>query len=634
MKLLGKVTASVAAVFALSLVAGVLVAYQVILPQFAAIEDDGARKDMERVKDAILREARHLEVFCQDWASWDDMYAYVVNPSKDFEDEALNVETLVNAELDAIIVADTGGKHVFAWGSEDTGGTLVPELHRNRLLADHPLRTFRGVEPNYGVLATSNGPMLVASHQILTSEHAGQPRGVVIMGRLLDAEKVTMIAQQTKVETEAWPWGADVIPAEVSASMNEAVSGKSTVLTKDDDDIHSHSAVNDVFGNPAVAIRTHRARTIWDQGVAVTRMAGVYLLLLSVAVNLIILLFMRFIVIGPLSSLSSHARQIGSSGDLSSRLPERQGDELGALAHEFNEMADGLSKARSKLMEASRSAGMADISRGVIHNLGNALNSVGVAAAQMGKLVAGSKAPALKRVADLLKKNRDDIGRFLTQDDKGKAVLPYLDELAGQLAQENSLIQEEVRAMDERVKHMNEIIQGHRTFTANAESPTEQVPLSKVVEASLAIVDAAYRKNGIEIVRELSDVAVWTDRVKLSQVVVNLLTNAKDACVEQRSEGRRVRVVVRKLEDKKAYIDIEDNGVGIAPENLDRMFSQGFTTKQTGQGLGLHFSANALREMGGKISVSSAGRGLGATFTIEVPQERRQKLRKPGDMTV
>jgi signal transduction histidine kinase len=70
---------------------------------------------------------------------------------------------------------------------------------------------------------------------------------------------------------------------------------------------------------------------------------------------------------------------------------------------------------------------------------------------------------------------------------------------------------------------------------------------------------------------------------------------------------------------ERVRISISDNGIGIPPENLTRIFSHGFTTKKDGHGFGLHSGANAAREMGGSLSVASEGPGQGATFTVELP---------------
>ena len=108
------------------------------------------------------------------------------------------------------------------------------------------------------------------------------------------------------------------------------------------------------------------------------------------------------------------------------------------------------------------------------------------------------------------------------------------------------------------------------------------------------------------------------ERQRIMQVVVNLLKNAKDALSQGRKEDRRL--VVRSMRKGDLLrIEVEDNGSGVAEENLAKIFSHGFTTKDDGHGFGLHSCANTINEMGGQLSVISAGPGLGATFTIEMP---------------
>jgi signal transduction histidine kinase len=64
---------------------------------------------------------------------------------------------------------------------------------------------------------------------------------------------------------------------------------------------------------------------------------------------------------------------------------------------------------------------------------------------------------------------------------------------------------------------------------------------------------------------------------------------------------------------------VRDNGVGIQPNHLAKIFAHGFTTRAEGHGFGLHSSANAASEMGGKLTVASEGFDCGATFTLEIP---------------
>ena len=102
-------------------------------------------------------------------------------------------------------------------------------------------------------------------------------------------------------------------------------------------------------------------------------------------------------------------------------------------------------------------------------------------------------------------------------------------------------------------------------------------------------------------------------------IIVNLITNAKDAVVESSSTKREVRVSTRLDGREMVVIEVSDSGVGIAPDDMVRIFSYGFTTKVDGHGFGLHRSALIAREMGGGVRVKSEGIGMGATFQLEVP---------------
>ena len=106
------------------------------------------------------------------------------------------------------------------------------------------------------------------------------------------------------------------------------------------------------------------------------------------------------------------------------------------------------------------------------------------------------------------------------------------------------------------------------------------------------------------------------------QVLVNLLRNARDSLVESSPDQRQLTVRIKhggSLGDRKIVIEVIDNGVGIAKENLTRIFSHGFTTKKQGHGFGLHSSANVAKEMGGSLTASSDGPGRGAIFTLQLP---------------
>ena len=108
------------------------------------------------------------------------------------------------------------------------------------------------------------------------------------------------------------------------------------------------------------------------------------------------------------------------------------------------------------------------------------------------------------------------------------------------------------------------------------------------------------------------------DKHKVLQILINLLRNAKYALDDANRPDKRITISIEPA-GEQVRIAVADNGIGIAPENLARIFGHGFTTRQDGHGFGLHSGANAATEMGASLSVQSAGLGHGATFTLDLP---------------
>jgi len=155
---------------------------------------------------------------------------------------------------------------------------------------------------------------------------------------------------------------------------------------------------------------------------------------------------------------------------------------------------------------------------------------------------------------------------------------------------------------------------------ASTSGVTMPVSLTDLVEDALKTNDASFLKHDVELLREYEELPqVTTDRHKVLQILVNLIGNAKQALAASQSNERRLTLrVVRSCEDRVA-VEVEDNGIGISSDNLERIFQHGFTTKKEGHGFGLHSSALAAKELGGTLSVRSDGPGKGATFKLELP---------------
>jgi len=312
------------------------------------------------------------------------------------------------------------------------------------------------------------------------------------------------------------------------------------------------------------------------------------------------------------------------------RLVGRAGQPLGALAviediTERRLAEEELERVHKQLLVASRQAGMAEVATNVLHNVGNVLNSVNVSASIVSERLRKSKGAGLARVAALLSEHAPDLTTFLTGS-QGAHLPVYLQELAADLIAERDAASAELAVLRGNVEHIKEIVAMQQSY-ARRGGVTEMVDIRTLVEDSLRMNEGAFSRHGVTLVRDFQEVPLITvDKHKVLQILVNVIRNAKYACDASGGAEKRVTVRVRAT-NSTMLIAVIDTGVGIPPENLERIFSHGFTTRRDGHGFGLHSCALAAKDLGGSLTGESVGLGQGATFTLTLPLTQPEQSR-------
>ena len=293
-----------------------------------------------------------------------------------------------------------------------------------------------------------------------------------------------------------------------------------------------------------------------------------------------------------------------------------------SLKNEIEErkrMEQEVERIHHELVAASRQAGQAEVASSVLHNVGNVLNSVNVSTSLIRDHLGRLSSSNLDQAAQMIQEHADDLGRFLTTDEKGRYFPRYLSEVSQFLSHEQNYLLNEINGLAQNVEHINEIVSMQQNY-ANVSGVHEKVAVSEIVEGGITMNAGAFSRHGIKVVREYEPVELMTvDKHKVLQILVNLLRNAKYACDEGGLSEKQVTVRIKRGGDGRVRVEVADNGVGIPAENLTRIFSHGFTTRKHGHGFGLHSSALAAKEMGGTLTVQSEGVGKGATFILELP---------------
>ena len=349
-----RVRISLIVVLAVVLYAGLDYCVQtlVVLPRFHELEREEARNDAQRAREALAREIVHLDTLVLDWSAWNETYRFVEDRNKDYVNDTLNEETLEADNLNLLYITDAGGGLV--WGmtrcpeltvmeSCAQWEALFPGLAGKLLHGDDPRASTAGVG------LSTKGPMLLASRPILTSEQAGPVRGTLVMGRLLDEEAVTGIAEQTRTEL--------AVKTADGADAPVAPPGEVFAVQEDKDVLVVRSAVNGIDGSAALLLETTVPREISRKGREASRLAVASLLFAGVLLLVLMLAMLQRTIIGPIVRLTGTVSElVRNPGMPPDRLRLGRKDEIGVLAAEFERSLRDIQKRDRMLASMAESS--------------------------------------------------------------------------------------------------------------------------------------------------------------------------------------------------------------------------------------------------------------------------------------
>ena len=290
-----------------------------------------------------------------------------------------------------------------------------------------------------------------------------------------------------------------------------------------------------------------------------------------------------------------------------------------SLEQRVEERTRQLKNAQSELLDSARQAGMAEIATNVLHNVGNVLNSVNISADLVARKLRTSKAQGLGKAMQLINAHPDDLGTYLREDEKGKLLPDYLNQLVEAIAVEQQGLTDELAQLSKSVDHIKDIVSTQQSY-AGVSSVLEPVQISALMEDALRMNSGALNRHHVTVVKEYAQVPqIMADKHRLLLIMVNLISNAKYAMSSLSDRPRQMTLSIQTVENDILQISVKDEGEGIPAENMARIFTHGFTTRKEGHGFGLHSCALAAIEMNGRLTAHSDGPGKGALFTLQIP---------------
>ncbi len=448
--------------------------------------------------------------------------------------------------------------------------------------------------------------MIISSQPILLSDSSGPIAGAVVMAQFLNESRLVRLRERTGVDL-AW---------ETTDGRVEA----GPIIDTEPTAIAASKILSDIHGAQILVLRTQTPRNISSLGSQTIDAAMLFMIVAGVLVCGFIWFTLRHTILRPIEQLSKHIDEIRDSGDLSRPLAMNRGDEIGDLGRQFDGMTGELSDARRALLDQSFKAGKADTAAEVMHNIRNALTPM---INGLDRLRKSFKVSGNLRIAEAAQQLTDPD----CPPERKEKLLEYISASFKHIKSVGDDALEDLSVVTAQAKQVEGILFDQQKF-ANVAPVAENVVMDELLgEAANVIPKEKPQTIELALDDDLASLRVRAHRIGLLQVMGNLILNAYESIKRSGTTGGKISLeAANEIVDEKPMVrvTIRDNGSGFDKDTELHIFRRGFTskTKADSNGLGLHWCANAVAGMGGKISAESAGEGHGAEFHVLLPAAR------------
>ncbi len=326
----------------------------IIMNSFAELEEETARQDVKRVLNALSNDLDTIDSTTYDWAAWDDTYAFIESRNADYIESNLIDSTFVTLKLNIMMFVHSSGKIIFkkAVDLEEEAEIPFPQSLEHQIsLKDYLIRHSDVESYITGILLLPEGPLLVASRPVLTSNDEGPIRGTLIMGRYLDDAKCGYLEEVTHVSFTVHRIDS-AMPSDFETAVPFLEGESIFIQPLNEETVAGYTVVNDVYGNPALVLRTDALRSIYSQGQASMRYFVVSLLAAGAVFGVVIMVLLESQVLSRLVYLSERISTIGERDDLSQRITMTGKDELSTLVDTINQMIETIEQSHKRLEES------------------------------------------------------------------------------------------------------------------------------------------------------------------------------------------------------------------------------------------------------------------------------------------
>ncbi len=597
------------------------------------LEAQNVAENVNRAASGLQTSLDALQVFTIDWAHWDDTANFVTGRFSDFPDVNLVDSFYSSANVDWSVFFDGQGEIV---NNRFLDAATLQEMEMPAGLAeyiqpDSPLLHLEDVDGTAGLISLPSGIMLIAAIPITNSDAALPIYGTMIFGRMLDRDVLQQLQDTTHLTIILHQLGAGATPlaGEDLAAYERLLAGASTTTQAASQEIVSgYTLLNDVHDQPAILLEMVQPRNVYLQGQTTLGYFLISLIILGLVFTGVTLFILERTILRPLNGLSRAVDTIRETDDLATRVPVHGSDELAILSLGFNEMVDALAASRTRLQNAHD-----DLDRRVQERTAEltATNAHLEQEIEERKQAQQELAVARDQARDALRLKTQILANVSHEARTPlNIIMMHTDLLRSQAF--GPLNEKQQTKLDDVLISARQLLgfldnllgeaqMSHYELEINLSEFNPVTMLSEVVNMMKPLADR--RGRGLRLVIYQAPKNVSADRLRLKQIVTNLVDNAIKF-----SDNGDITVSIAKSDDDWWTIEVRDQGVGIAPEVLDRIYDtffqvDGTTTREVnrGVGLGLSIVQQLLTLMGGEIQVTSAPQ-QGSTFVVRLPLKR------------
>jgi PAS domain S-box-containing protein len=676
-----------------------------LLVQFSRLEEEQTRQNLDRISNAINNELDLLDGSARDDSMWDEAYNYVQHPQPGWGENAFNDDSYVYLRLNGLAYLNAASEPIYA--REFNNGTHEQKVARPELLAAfvqlaRSQQQSGSLAGKGGIVDLPDGPALVAVWPVLTSAGKGPSQGTLIMSRRLDSGELHRLGWTAGLELELFrlrnpPVSELATPA--LAHLSEAAPV--FIAPLNENQVAGYTLLKGFHGDSSVLLRMVVPRTVHQQGRTTLNFLMLATLVVGLVFTFVNLFLLDRLILSRLIGLRDAVASIGTTGDLSGRVPAGNShDELSELGASMNSMLGAIQHSRKDLntqAQAIEACGdgiailneraefvymnrshaqifgyestqeLAGKSWQVLYSDDEAARfkqDVMPALARntrwegeaIGRRKDGSSFPQQVSLASLAEGGMVCVCRDLSERRKmedqlrKKQRMESVGTLAGGIAHDfNNLLTviigyaqtllakvENDPALRSNVEHIVQSASRAASLTRQLLAfSRKQVLQPRILDLNLVVRDLERMLRPLvgDDITMIAQCApnlgcVKADLSQIEQVIVNLVVNARDAM----PRGGRLLLSTANQDlteengrdipsGRYVVLSVSDNGIGMDPEVLSRIFEPFYTTKDVGKGTGLGLSTvyGTVEQSGGYVAVDSKP-GKGTEFKIFLPR--------------